>query len=93
MCSLILSGRDFALHPVHRWLQSTSTTSDAAVLRATFLVYGSLLLGMFISFCFVRRKFQRVYQVRNWVSDIKVRRRHAFFPARNCKLIVLFSIK
>ena len=60
-----------------RLLQQSNTTSttsgnDGAVLRATFVVYGSFVLGMFITFCHVRRKFPRAYQLRNWVTDIKV---------------------
>lgn len=53
---------------------STTTTSgnDGEILRATFVVYGSFVLGMFIAFCYVRRKFPRAYQLRNWVTDIKV---------------------
>jgi hypothetical protein len=53
---------------------TTTTTSgnDGAILRATFIVYGSFVLGMFIAFCYVRRKFPRAYQLRNWVTDIKV---------------------
>ncbi len=62
-----------------RWLEqsnatTTATTSsgnDGAVLRATFVVYGSFVFGMFLLFCHVRRKFPRAYQLRNWVTDIK----------------------
>lgn len=62
-----------------RLLQDSNTTTatstsgnDGAILRATFLVYGSFVLGMFIVFCYVRRKFPHAYQLRNWVADIKV---------------------
>jgi hypothetical protein len=67
----------------NRWLQQdnettgnatqTTTNNDATVLRATFVVYGSLLLAMFLTFCYVRRKFPRPYQLRKWVAKIKVR--------------------
>lgn len=67
---------------------TTATTSgnDGAILRATFIVYGSFILGMFITFCHVRRKFPRAYQLRNWVTDIKV--------CRNVQLsVVLLSVQ
>ena len=62
-----------------RWLEQSNTTTstttssgnDGAVLRATFVVYGSFVLGMFLLFCHVRRKFPRAYQLRNWVTDIQ----------------------
>lgn len=50
-----------------------STHNDATLLRDTFVVYGSLLVAMFLTFCYVRRAFPRAYQLRNWVSHIKVR--------------------
>ena len=67
---------------------ATTTTSgnDGAILRATFVVYGSFILGMFIMFCHVRRKFPRAYQLRNWVVDIKVRQKVQLFSLK-------FSIK
>ena len=45
--------------------------NDGKVLRATFLVYGSVLLGVFVLFCYVRRKFPRPYNIRNWVEELK----------------------
>ena len=67
---------------------ATTTTSgnDGAILRATFVVYGSFILGMFITFCHVRRKFPRAYHLRNWVVDIKVRQKVQLFSLK-------FSIK
>jgi hypothetical protein len=69
---------DFNFPSALRLLQQSNTTTtttsgnDGAILRATFVVYGSFVLGMFIAFCHVRRKFPRAYQLRNWVPDIKV---------------------
>jgi Late exocytosis, associated with Golgi transport/Calcium-dependent channel, 7TM region, putative phosphate/Cytosolic domain of 10TM putative phosphate transporter len=75
-------------HATHRWVQAdtTSTNSsssssnstavteydDAAVLRDTFLVYGSLLVVLFLAFCWARRRFPHAYQLRNWVPHIQV---------------------
>ena len=39
--------------------------NDAEVLRATFVVYGSVLLGVFVLFCYVRRRFPRPNNLRN----------------------------
>lgn len=50
-----------------------ATQNDAAVLRATFVVYGSFLAVTFLIFCVVRRAYPRAYQLRNWVPHIKVR--------------------
>jgi hypothetical protein len=73
-----------------RWLETTNITNstgnstvvspqdDSAVLRATFVVYGSLLLGMLLTFCYVRQAFPRPYQLRNWVPDVKVRTKVEF---------------
>jgi hypothetical protein len=66
------------LHEVEgRFLQSSNTTTgsnsnDGPILKDTFVVYGSLLVFMFLLFCFVRRSFPRAYQLRNWVPEIKV---------------------
>jgi len=46
-------------------------TNESAILRATFVIYGSVLLGVFVLFCYVRLKFPRPYNLRNWVEDLK----------------------
>ena len=56
--------------------------NDAEVLRATFVVYGSVLLGVFVLFCYVRRRFPRPYNLRNWVEELKTpiaENQHGFF--------------
>lgn len=50
---------------------NTQEYNDSEVLRATFVVYGSVLLGVFVLFCYVRRRFPRAYNLRNWVDDLK----------------------
>ena len=52
-------------------VDDAANTDDSEVLRATFLLYGSVLLGVFVLFCFVRLKFPRPYNLRNWVEDLK----------------------
>ena len=42
---------------------------DSQVLKGTFLVYGSILLVIIVLFCWVRRRFPRVYRLRSWVKD------------------------
>jgi uncharacterized membrane protein len=46
--------------------------NDSEVLRNTFMVYGSMLIGIFLLFCYVRKRFPRPYTLRNWVEDLKV---------------------
>ena len=56
--------------------------SDSKVLRATFVVYGSVLLAVFVLFCYVRRKFPRPYNLRTWIEDRKTpiaTNQHGFF--------------
>jgi len=50
---------------------TTQDYNDGQVLRATFVVYGSVLLVVFLLFCYVRRRFPRAYNLRNWVDDLK----------------------
>lgn len=42
---------------------------DSQVLLGTFMVYGSALLLIFVTFCWVRRRFPAVYHTRSWVQD------------------------
>jgi hypothetical protein len=51
--------------------EEAASYNDGSVLRDTFTVYGSILLVIFIAFCWLRRKYPRAYNVRNWVEDIK----------------------
>ena len=46
-----------------------SQGNDGQKLRDTFILYGSLLCGCFLLFCYVRRRFPRPYTIRNWVED------------------------
>jgi hypothetical protein len=51
--------------------EEAASYNDGSVLRDTFTVYGSILLVIFFAFCWLRRKYPRAYNVRNWVEDIK----------------------
>jgi len=53
---------------------STNSTAvvphnDALVLRNTFVVYGPALLGSFLLFCYVRRRFPRAFNLRSSLVD------------------------
>jgi hypothetical protein len=50
---------------------TTSGSNDSAILRNTFLVYGSTLLAVFFLFCWIRLKFPRPFNTRNWVPEIQ----------------------
>lgn len=41
------------------------------VLRDTFIVYGSLMVGLVLLFCWVRRRFPKAFTLRQWVDKIK----------------------
>jgi hypothetical protein len=57
----------------HRLLEDEAIPpNDSEVLRNTFMVYGSILICIFLLFCFVRQKFPRPYKLRSWVEDLKV---------------------
>jgi hypothetical protein len=59
----------------HRLLEDEDAAippNDSEVLRNTFMVYGSILICIFLLFCFVRQKFPRPYKIRSWVEDLKV---------------------
>lgn len=45
--------------------------NDAEVLRNTLRLYGGLFVIMMVAFCILRKKFPRVYNIRNWVEDHK----------------------
>jgi len=75
------SNDDESYYTDYRLLQDNTTNSnnsttsdvynDSEVLRATFVVYGSVLIGAFLLFCYLRRKFPRPYNLRNWVDHLK----------------------
>jgi hypothetical protein len=66
--------------PDFRWIEeednSTGTNStdadesneyhESGVLRDTFILYGSLLLVVWLLFCWVRLKFPRPFTIRQW---------------------------
>ena len=45
--------------------------NDAAVLRNTMVVYGGLFCILFVLFCILRQRYPKVYNIRNWVPDLK----------------------
>ncbi|KAL7578677.1 hypothetical protein ACA910_009816 [Epithemia clementina (nom. ined.)] len=49
----------------------TTDFNDARVLRDSVLIYGGILLFVIIVFSYLRRKFPKVYNVRNWVEHLK----------------------
>jgi hypothetical protein len=59
----------------HRLLQEDAVAippNDSAVLRNTFMIYGSILVVVFLLFCYARKRFPRPYALRAWVEDLKV---------------------
>ena len=44
---------------------------DSQVLRDTFVVYGSIMVVIILLFCWARRRFPNVYNIRNWVEHLK----------------------
>lgn len=67
------------LWTLSRVLQDSNATAeeeeeefdDSAVLRNTFLVYGSVLVVVFLLFCHLRLKYKNVYNLRSYVPDLK----------------------
>lgn len=66
-----------------RLLQETNTTTtddttaekknpdDGRVLLNTLILYGTIFIILWPLFCWLRLKYPRVYNVRNWAKDIK----------------------
>eukprot|EP00934_Nitzschia_sp_Nitz4_P002704 Nitzschia sp. Nitz4//scaffold3_size479765//335905//339282//NITZ4_000140-RA/size479765-augustus-gene-1.577-mRNA-1//1//CDS//3329550878//2694//frame0 len=48
-------------------------SNDAQIMRHTFRVYGSIYLVFFVMFCFLRKYFPKLYNVRGWVPELKCR--------------------
>jgi hypothetical protein len=56
--------------------------NDAVVLKNTLRVYGTFFVIVLIIFSYLRRKYPRVYNLRNWVEDLKTplaQEKHGFF--------------
>ena len=56
--------------------------NDSQVLRDTMMVYGSIMVVIILVFCWARRRFPKVYNLRNWVDPIKsnlAQDQHGFF--------------
>ena len=51
--------------------EAEETYNDAATIRNTLRIYGTLFVVLLLLFCFLRKKFQRAYNVRSWVEDIQ----------------------
>jgi hypothetical protein len=48
-----------------------STNNDAQIIRDTLRVYGSLYLVFFLTFCIVRKRYPKLYNIRSWVPEMK----------------------
>eukprot|EP00977_Amphora_coffeiformis_P023444 scaffold13397_cov183-Amphora_coffeaeformis.AAC.3 len=44
--------------------------NDSEVIRNTISVYGTVMLAIFLIFCWARRRFPNVYNLRNWVYHV-----------------------
>jgi hypothetical protein len=64
-----------------RFLEDTGTNvtddkdddddNSSLILKATLRVYGSIFLCGFVLYCFLRKKFPRIYAVRQWAVNCK----------------------
>lgn len=46
-------------------------SNDAQIIRETFRLYGSFYLLFFLSFCVLRKKMPKFFNIRSWVPEIK----------------------
>ena len=61
---------------------NATKASDSEILRNTFSSYGSALLIVFLLFCFLRLRYPRVYNLRNWIPERRsdlAKRQYGFF--------------
>ena len=49
----------------------TTDFNDSEVLRDSIMIYGGLLLGIITIFSWLRLRFPQVYNVRNYVDELK----------------------
>lgn len=47
------------------------TSNDSEIIRGTLRIYGSLYLVIFLVFCFARRRYPKLYNLRSWVPELK----------------------
>ena len=52
-------------------LQEIAESGEGTVLRNTMRIYGGLFFVILLVFCYIRRHYPRVYNLRSWVDDIK----------------------
>ena len=45
------------------------TSNDADIIRESFRVYGSIYLVSFVIYCFLRRRFPKLFNIRSWVPE------------------------
>mmetsp|Transcript_15208 Transcript_15208/g.28430 ORF Transcript_15208/g.28430 Transcript_15208/m.28430 type:complete len:1275 (+) Transcript_15208:241-4065(+) len=48
-------------------------SNDSEIIRQTLRLYGSLFVGLFLLFCYLRRRFPKLYNVRSWAPKLKCR--------------------
>lgn len=51
--------------------ETVSESDDAQIIRETLRVYGSIYLVMFFTFCYVRRRFNKHFNIRTWVPELE----------------------
>ena len=50
---------------------SLVTSTDSTIIRNTLRVYGTVYLACFLAFCFLRQRFNKYYNIRSWVPEMK----------------------
>ncbi len=46
-------------------------SNDSEIIASTFRIYGSLYLVFFLSFCYLRKRLPRYFNIRSWVPELK----------------------
>lgn len=57
--------------------------NDSAILLTTFRVYGTLFGLSFLAFCFLRKKYRNIYNVRLWIPELHCRLAEQYNDSNN----------
>jgi hypothetical protein len=63
-------------------INANQAFNDGPTLRNTLRIYGSLFIVVLVVFCYLRKKFPKVYNLRTWVPHIEsplAKKQYGFF--------------
>eukprot|EP00538_Stauroneis_constricta_P012736 CAMPEP_0119556414 /NCGR_PEP_ID=MMETSP1352-20130426/8386_1 /TAXON_ID=265584 /ORGANISM="Stauroneis constricta, Strain CCMP1120" /LENGTH=1175 /DNA_ID=CAMNT_0007603377 /DNA_START=9 /DNA_END=3536 /DNA_ORIENTATION=- len=46
-------------------------STDSVIIRETFMVYGSIYVALFTTFCYARRRYNKYFNLKSWVPEMQ----------------------